>query len=101
MNRKRGWFITGTDTEIGKTFVACALLHALRHTGVTAVAMKPVAAGSMNTDSMTTSSVCSRRRRSRPRGRWSIPTASAPRLRRTSPPRRKAGASNCRISPPL
>ncbi len=45
MNRQRGWFITGTDTEIGKTFVACALLHALRHTGVTAVAMKPVAAG--------------------------------------------------------
>ncbi len=45
MNDPRGWFITGTDTEIGKTFVACALLHALRRTGVTAVAMKPVAAG--------------------------------------------------------
>jgi len=45
MTDPRGWFITGTDTEIGKTFVACALLHALRRTGVTAVAMKPVAAG--------------------------------------------------------
>ncbi len=45
MKGQRGWFITGTDTEIGKTFVACALLHAFRHTGVTAVAMKPVAAG--------------------------------------------------------
>ena len=45
MNDPHGWFITGTDTEIGKTFVACALLHALRRTGVTAVAMKPVAAG--------------------------------------------------------
>ena len=41
----RGWFITGTDTEIGKTFVACALLHAFRRTGVTALAMKPIAAG--------------------------------------------------------
>ncbi|MCM8611107.1 dethiobiotin synthase [Accumulibacter sp.] len=39
------WFITGTDTEIGKTFVACALLHALRRSGACAVAMKPIAAG--------------------------------------------------------
>ncbi len=39
------WFITGTDTEIGKTFVACALLHAFRHQGRQALAMKPVAAG--------------------------------------------------------
>ncbi len=34
------WFITGTDTEIGKTFVA-----ALRRSGARAVAMKPIAAG--------------------------------------------------------
>ena len=39
------WFITGTDTEVGKTFVACALLHALRQRGWTALGMKPVAAG--------------------------------------------------------
>ena len=45
MNDKLAWFITGTDTEIGKTFVACALLHALRRTGRSALAMKPVAAG--------------------------------------------------------
>lgn len=44
-NDVNGWFVTGTDTEIGKTFVACALLHALRRTGLRAVAMKPVAAG--------------------------------------------------------
>ena len=42
---KPAWFITGTDTEIGKTFVSCALLHALRRAGLSAVAMKPVAAG--------------------------------------------------------
>ncbi len=38
-------FITGTDTEIGKTFVSCALLHVLRARGWSALGMKPVAAG--------------------------------------------------------
>lgn len=42
----RAFFVTGTDTEVGKTFATCALLHALRSRGLTAVAMKPVAAGS-------------------------------------------------------
>jgi dethiobiotin synthetase len=45
MTEKPAWFITGTDTEVGKTFVACALLHALRARGLTALGMKPVAAG--------------------------------------------------------
>jgi dethiobiotin synthetase len=44
-NANPAWFITGTDTEVGKTFVACALLHALRQTGLSAIGMKPVAAG--------------------------------------------------------
>lgn len=39
------WFITGTDTEVGKTFVTSALLLALREQGVKALGMKPVAAG--------------------------------------------------------
>lgn len=39
------YFITGTDTEIGKTFVSCALLHRFRQEGRRAVGMKPVAAG--------------------------------------------------------
>lgn len=42
---KHAWFVTGTDTEIGKTFVSCALLHAARARGWSAVGMKPVAAG--------------------------------------------------------
>ncbi len=42
---KSAWFVTGTDTEIGKTVAACALLHRLRRDGLSAVAMKPVAAG--------------------------------------------------------
>ena len=41
----RGWFVTGTDTGVGKTRVACALLHALRARHARCVGMKPVAAG--------------------------------------------------------
>jgi len=38
-------FVTGTDTGIGKTVVACALLRAFAAAGKSAVGMKPVAAG--------------------------------------------------------
>lgn len=38
-------FVTGTDTEIGKTLTSSALLHALVQRGVRACGMKPVAAG--------------------------------------------------------
>ncbi len=38
-------FVTGTDTGVGKTQVACALLHRYRQAGYSAVGMKPVAAG--------------------------------------------------------
>jgi len=41
----RAWFVTGTDTEVGKTHACCALLHALRRKGFSAIGMKPVAAG--------------------------------------------------------
>jgi dethiobiotin synthetase len=40
-----GYFVTGTDTEIGKTLIASALLHVFRKQGMTALGMKPVAAG--------------------------------------------------------
>jgi dethiobiotin synthetase len=42
---KRGAFVTGTDTGIGKTLAACALIHALKARGVAVMPMKPVAAG--------------------------------------------------------
>jgi dethiobiotin synthetase len=38
-------FVTGTDTEIGKTLISSAMLHALVQSGVRACGMKPVAAG--------------------------------------------------------
>ena len=40
-----GYFVTGTDTGVGKTLVACALLRALAAVGHRTVGMKPVAAG--------------------------------------------------------
>ncbi len=42
-----GIFVTGTDTGVGKTFVAVALLRALLAHGVRAAGMKPVAAGQL------------------------------------------------------
>jgi dethiobiotin synthetase len=41
----RGYFITGTDTGVGKTLVSAALLHAFAAQGMRVVGMKPVAAG--------------------------------------------------------
>ena len=41
----RGLFVTGTDTGVGKTRVACALLGALRARGLRVAAMKPVETG--------------------------------------------------------
>ncbi len=45
----RGFFVTGTDTGVGKTLAACALLHAFAGQGQRVVGMKPVAAGCMQT----------------------------------------------------
>lgn len=50
-----GLFVTGTDTGIGKTLVACAMLRALRRGGVRAVGMKPIAAGAIMVDGIPTS----------------------------------------------
>ncbi|WP_137937067.1 dethiobiotin synthase [Chitinivorax sp. B] len=40
-----GFFITGTDTEVGKTFVTALLLRELNRNGRAALGMKPVASG--------------------------------------------------------
>ena len=41
----KSWFVTGTDTEVGKTAVSCALLHAAANAGHRTAAVKPLAAG--------------------------------------------------------
>ena len=39
------YFVTGTDTGVGKTLICCALLHAFVAQGKRVAGMKPVAAG--------------------------------------------------------
>lgn len=41
----RAFFVTGTDTGVGKTTVSCALLAAARLQGLSTLALKPVASG--------------------------------------------------------
>ncbi len=41
----RGFFVTGTDTGVGKTVVACALLRGLRARGVDVGALKAIETG--------------------------------------------------------
>ncbi|WP_297448709.1 dethiobiotin synthase [Ferrovum sp.] len=41
----RGWFVLGTDTGVGKSRVACALLEGIRRQGLHGLGMKPVATG--------------------------------------------------------
>lgn len=41
----KAWFVTGTDTGVGKTAISCALLAAAAQAGMRTAAVKPVAAG--------------------------------------------------------
>ena len=43
------FFVIGTDTGVGKTFVACALLHLLSQRHARVCGMKPVASGAVRT----------------------------------------------------
>lgn len=43
----KGLFIAGTDTGVGKTLIACALLQGFAARGLRVAAMKPVAAGAV------------------------------------------------------
>ena len=40
-----GFFVTGTDTGVGKTLIACSLLRAFAARGLRTMGMKPVASG--------------------------------------------------------
>lgn len=42
---KKGYFITGTDTDVGKTWATIALMRFFKAQGSSVVGMKPVAAG--------------------------------------------------------
>lgn len=45
MKNSKGIFITGTGTEVGKTYVACKIAEALVKKGVSVGVMKPIASG--------------------------------------------------------
>lgn len=45
MTEPRGFFVTGTDTGVGKTVIALGLMQCLQDQGYTVAGMKPVAAG--------------------------------------------------------
>lgn len=45
----RGFYVTGTDTGVGKTVASVAMIHCLRGAGLRAVGMKPVASGCEHT----------------------------------------------------
>jgi dethiobiotin synthetase len=47
--RARGIFITGTDTGVGKTVIACGLVRGFRARGERVAVMKPVASGATRT----------------------------------------------------
>lgn len=40
-----GWFVTGTDTDCGKTTISLGVMAALQASGLSVVGMKPVASG--------------------------------------------------------
>ena len=45
INTSAGFFITGTDTDVGKTLLSGALILKLREAGIGAIGFKPVVAG--------------------------------------------------------
>lgn len=47
---KKPFFITGTDTDVGKTQVAAGLLHLANTQGLSTIGLKPVAAGCEKTE---------------------------------------------------
>jgi dethiobiotin synthetase len=46
----KGYFVTGTDTDVGKTVVTAGLVEALNKQGVETVALKPMATGAEKTE---------------------------------------------------
>lgn len=49
MSSAHAFFITGTDTEVGKTTIACGLLQAAKKHNLTTAAIKPLASGCTET----------------------------------------------------
>ena len=50
--KHKGIFITGTDTDAGKTIVAAGLLGLLRESGINAIPIKPIQTGCIQNENM-------------------------------------------------
>ena len=81
------YYITGTDTGVGKSFASVALLHALRAGGKRAVGMKPVASGCETTaDGLRNEDALALQAASEPRpayalvNPWALPEPTAPQI---------------------
>lgn len=49
MSTLRGFFVTGTDTNVGKTTISCALIATLQQRDLKVAGMKPIASGAART----------------------------------------------------
>ena len=47
---KKIFFIAGTDTDVGKTYIACQLLRSAQESGCSTLGLKPLAAGAQKAD---------------------------------------------------
>lgn len=47
--RPQAFFVTGTDTEVGKTYASCVLLRTQGERGARTLGLKPLAAGAIDT----------------------------------------------------
>lgn len=47
MKQRQIFFIAGTDTDVGKTFIACQLLQQAKQQGLHTLGLKPLAAGAI------------------------------------------------------
>lgn len=57
--QKQSYFITGTDTNVGKTYITCNLIKYFATLGVGVLGMKPVAAGcELENDELMNDDVC-------------------------------------------
>lgn len=81
------WYVTGTDTGIGKTVASRALLQALRAHGLRATGMKPVASGCLwvdgewkNDDALALIAASDRQSPYADHNPFALPAATAPQL---------------------
>ena len=84
MGQDNVYFVTGTDTGVGKTFITSALLRAARARGLTCVGYKPVAAGAILRDGTLTNDDALELMAAAPTSHNATTPTNAPRAYRTA-----------------